>query len=183
MDALDALLSRRSIRSYTGDPVTRDQVKELLHYAVHACSAGDQQPWRFVVIDERALLDKVAEQHPHAGMLRQAPVAILVCGATGRLPFPGFWEQDCAAVTQYLLLAAHASGLGGVWLGLHPDPERTALMARLLNIPDEVVPFALVPIGVPYERPRLPERDHREWVRRNDWNEPFFVSDVDRLHP
>jgi nitroreductase len=151
MEALQAILSRRSIRLYTSEPVKAELVDELLHAAMSAPSAGNQQPWQFVIITERQKLDVIPTFHPYAGMVKLAPVAILVCGDTRLDKNKGYWVQDCSAATQNLLLAAHAHGLGAVWVGVYPREERMKDFRKLLGIPEEVIPFALIPLGYPAE--------------------------------
>jgi nitroreductase len=145
----DPVLQRRSIRKYTADAVPDELVTTLLRAAMAAPSAGNQQPWQFVVIRERATLRAVTEFHPYAAMLGHAPLAILVCGDTRLEKWPEFWPQDCAAATENLLIEAQALGLGAVWLGVYPLVERVDGMRELLGIPTHVTPFALVPVGRP----------------------------------
>ena len=168
VDCLDMILSRRSIRAYTDEPVTQVQIEQLLRAAMSAPSANNEQPWQFVVIDERELLDTIPDEvHPYAQMLKEAPVAILICGEPRRQHHAGYWEQDCAAATQNLLLAAHSLGLGAVWLGVHPREKRVRRMRRLLNLPDSLVPFALIAIGWPAEEKPPSDRYDPERVHYN----------------
>ena len=95
MDAIEAILSRRSIRRYTPQPVSEETVRLLLEAAMSAPSAGNEQPWHFVVITERRLLDEIPRFHPYADMLQEAQMAILVCGDTERERYAGHWVQDC----------------------------------------------------------------------------------------
>jgi len=169
MDALQAMLTRRSIRRYTDDPVPPDQVDRLLAAAMAAPSAGNQQPWHFVVIRERALLDAIPKFHPHSGMLREAPLALLVCGDLSLEKYEGYWIQDCSAATENLLLAAHAEGLGAVWLGLHPRPERVQGMRELLGLPESVIPLALIALGHPAEAKDPASRFDPSRVHHDRW--------------
>jgi nitroreductase len=167
-DCLDLILSRRSIRAYTDEPVTEEQIEQLLRAAMSAPSANNEQPWQFVVIDDRELLDTIPDEvHPYSKMLKEAPVAILVCGEPRRQHHAGYWEQDCAAATQNLLLAAHSLGLGAVWLGVHPREKRVDGMRELLNLPGYLVPFALISIGHPAEEIPPSNRYDPERVHRN----------------
>jgi nitroreductase len=151
MDAVEAILTRRSIREYTAQAVSDELIKELLQAAMSAPSAGNQQDWQFVVVRNRQVLDELGRVHPYAP-LRGAPLAILVCGDLQRESHKGFWVQDCAAATQNLLLAAHAKELGAVWCGCYPREERAAGLRQLLGLPEHVVPLALVVIGYPAEK-------------------------------
>ena len=153
--AADAVLenihNRKSVRQYTAEPVSEEHIQTMLKAAMAAPSAVNYQPWRFVVVTEREQLDAMAEVLPFARMLKQAPLAIVVCGET--LWFEGkeniFWQQDCSAATQYLLLAAEALGLGAVWTGVYPDPERSAQLSAFLGLPETVQPLCAIPIGHP----------------------------------
>jgi nitroreductase len=165
----DPVLSRRSIRRYTADPVGDASVERLLRAAMAAPSAGNQQPWRFVVLRERETMLAVSEVHPYAKMLDHAPVAILVCGEPSACKWPQMWEQDCSAATENVLIEAERLGLGAVWLGIHPLTERIEGVRALLGIPEAVVPFALVAVGRPAERKEPADRYDEARVHHERW--------------
>lgn len=167
MDVLEAILDRRSIRRFTAEDVSREAEQVLLRSAMYAPSAGNQRPWHFVVLRARHLLDAIQTFHPYAGMLREAPLAVLVCADLALETHPGYWMVDCAASTENLLLAAHGLGLGAVWLGVFPREERMDGMTRLLSLPQSVRPFALVAVGHPAEHPPRPERFMPERIHRD----------------
>ena len=169
MKAMDAIVSRRSIRKYTSQAVSDEVVRELLSAAMSAPSAGNQQPWQFVVIRSRRILDQVPSVHPYSQMIREAGLAILVCGDLQLETHAGFWVQDCSAATQNLLLAAHAKGLGAVWLGVYPREARVAGLRQLLGLPDHVIPLALVPVGYPAENRPLANRFIPQRVHSDGW--------------
>ena len=169
MDALDAIFSRRSIRKYTAEPVTEEQITVLLKAAMAAPSAGNEQAWQFIVIRDRTLLDAVPAFHPYAAMVKQAPAAIVVCGDLSLEKFKGFWSQDCSAAAQNILLAATAQGLGAVWTALHPMADRVAGMRKLLGLPEHIVPLALIPVGHPAEHPGRADRFDAARVRKDRW--------------
>lgn len=169
MDIFEAIHTRRSVRSFEPAPVAEEHIRTLLEAAMAAPSAGNAQPWEFVVVTDRALLDAVPAIHPYAAMCRQAPLAILVCGDTGREKYPGFWVQDCAAAVQNLLLAARGLGLGAVWTGIHPVAEREEAFRRMFGLPASVVPLALVPVGHTTQPQGRKERFDAGRVRRNRW--------------
>ena len=124
METLQAIATRRSIRKFLGKPVSSDTVRMLLEAAMFAPSAGNEQPWQFIVLDDRKLLDEVPSICANASMCRQSPLAILVCGDKAFERYPEFWVQDCSAAVENLLLAAHALGLGAVWAGVYPLNDR-----------------------------------------------------------
>jgi nitroreductase len=165
----DPVLSRRSIRKYTDEPVDDVTVERLLRAAMAAPSAGNQQPWQFVLLRERATLRAIPAFHPYAKMLPDAPVAILVCGDPGRAKWPQMWEQDCSAATENLLIEAELLGLGAVWLGVHPLTERVEGLRALLGIPASVVPFAVVSLGWPAQRKEPPDRFDAARVHVERW--------------
>jgi nitroreductase len=165
----DPVLSRRSIRRYTDQPVDDETVERLLRAAMAAPSAGNQQPWRFVVIRERAMLQAIADMHPYGKMLPGAPVAIVVCGDPGDAKWAALWDQDCSACTENLLIEAELLGLGAVWLGIHPLPEREAALRELLGIPAHVVPFAVVPFGWPAQHKEPSDRYDTARVHSERW--------------
>ena len=169
MDTLEAIHTRRSIRKYTDEPVSEETIETLLRAAMAAPSAGNEQPWHFVVIDDRKLLDEIPKFHPYSAMLKGARVAILIAGDLSLETYEGYWVQDCSAATQNLLLAAHAEGLGAVWLGVHPVEERETGMRKLLGIPDNVIPFSLIALGYPAEQKGREDRYQAGRVRRNGW--------------
>lgn len=169
MDAIEALLTRRSIRRFVREPVPAATVDTLLAVLFSSPSAADARPWHFVVIDRPALLDALADAMPKCDMLREAPAAMLVCADPGLGKIPGFWPQDCAAAVENLLVAVHALGLGGVWIGLHPVADRETAVRRILHVPDDKVPFALVPFGPPAERLPREERRDAAKVHTNGW--------------
>ncbi len=169
MDAMEAILSRRSIRRYSKDPVPDSVLKEILEAAMSAPSAGNQQPWHFVVINKREILDKIPEFHPHSQSLIMASVAILVCGDLELEQHKDFWVQDCSAAIENILIAVRAKGLGAVWLGIYPREERVSGMQKLLGIPPHVIPLAVIPIGHPAEDRPPAMRFNAARVHFNRW--------------
>lgn len=167
MDAIEAIMTRRSVRSYTDEPVDESLVRTLLEAAMAAPSAGDQRDWHFIVIDDQSVLDRIPDVHPYASMVPQAPLAILICGDLNQEHHEGYWVQDCAAATQNLLLAAWALGLGAVWLGVYPREERVVAITRLLGLPKHIIPLALVPVGHPAQDQGPESRFDAAKVSRN----------------
>jgi len=174
MDTLEAILTRRSVRKYQDRMVEPERLQMLLKAAMSAPSALNEQPWQFVVINDRSLFEKIMQVYPYAGMLKSAPLAILICGDLGLEKASGNWVLDCSCAAQNLLLAAHAIGLGAVWSGIYPETDRMEALSSLLNLPDWVRPLALVGIGYPDGVPPTPpERFRPERIRINDWNVRF----------
>lgn len=143
------IFARRSIRAYTDQKVERDKVERLLRAAMVAPSAKNQQPWEFLVIEDRAVLDKLINTSPYTSPVGRAPLAIVMLGNTTDLKAPGYWVQDCSAATQNVLLEATSLGLGACWMGIHSNPEAEAYVRALFDLPEHIEPFALVSIGYP----------------------------------
>ncbi|MFH1851872.1 MAG: nitroreductase family protein [Candidatus Neomarinimicrobiota bacterium] len=164
-EAIQWLLNRRSIRSFHSDPVADETIELILQAAMAAPSANNKKPWHFLTITDRAVLNRIAEVHPFAKMCREAPLVIVVCAEPDQSP--NYWEQDCAAATENILLAGTSLGLGTVWLGVHPRLERKRDLQRLFDLPATIEILSMVAIGRPAEvkEPRTqydPARVHRE---------------------
>lgn len=151
--AMDCIMTRTSVRNYeAGHKISKDTVDMLLKAAMAAPTAVNKQPWAFVVVDDRAVMDSLMAACPYARMLEKAPLAIVTCGDMS-LAIEGeardMWIQDVSAATENLLLAAHALGLGAVWTGVYPIPERVEGVKKALGLPSNIVPLAVVPVGYP----------------------------------
>ncbi|HOW35664.1 MAG TPA: nitroreductase family protein [Candidatus Omnitrophota bacterium] len=166
---MKAIFERRSIRKYKPDPLTEETIREILEAAMAAPSAGNEQPWEFIVINNRTVLNEIPKIHPHASMTKEAPVAILVCGNLKKEVHKDLWPQDCAAAVENILLTVTDKGLGAVWTAVYPREERVAGMRKLLNIPEHVVPFALIPIGYPAEEKPPIKRFDAARIHYNKW--------------
>ena len=169
MDTLEAIYTRRSVRDFTNDPISEVDIQDLLKAGMHAPSAKNEQPWHFIVIDDLDILHAIPSFHPYAKMLFEAPLAILVCSDQHLALKPASWVQDCSAATQNILLAAHAKGLGAVWLGVYPDEDRVEGMQTLLELPSNIRPMALVALGHPASRPESLDRYDPSRVHHNGW--------------
>jgi len=169
MDCLDALFSRRSIRSYTDEPVSDGDIELLLKAAMSAPSAGNQQPWRFIVVTEHGQLQALSEATPYSRLVASAPLAIVVCGDTRAEKHPGYWVQDCSAAMENMLVAANAIGLGAVWVGVHPVPDRTENVARIGAVPAGIVPLGMAAIGHPAEHKPPAQRYEPGYVHHDKW--------------
>ena len=145
---LDFIKARRSIRKYTSEPVTDEQIQTLLEAAMAAPSASNRQTWEFVVVRDAGLCKKLGQVHQWADMVAEAPVVFVVCG---RANDSRHWIEDCSAATENLLLAVTALGLGAVWIGIHPDRDREAHVQRTLRLPDVWRTLCLIPVGHPAE--------------------------------
>jgi nitroreductase len=169
MDTLTAIFTRRSIRKYTSQPVSDDMIKILLQAAMSAPSARNEQSWEFVIIKDKKTLKQVPSFHPFARHVPEAPVAIVVCGNTKLEAKPGLWALDCSNATMNILLAAHSLGLGAVWTTLYPYEDRMAGMKKLLNLPDNIIPLTIIPIGYPGEKKQREDRFNASKIHSEKW--------------
>jgi len=149
---LKAIHSRKSVRHFSDEKVSKDQLEQLMKAGMAAPSANNVQPWVFIGITNRQTLDLLANGLPYAKMLFRASAAIVVCGLpakSGTDSPEGYWVQDCSAAAQNILIAAESMGLGAVWTGVYPRPERIQVVRNILGIPEKVTPLNLIPIGYP----------------------------------
>lgn len=160
MEVLHAILTRRSIRAYDGTPIPRDTLEKIVTAGMYSPSARNNRPWEFIVITDRALLQALSSIRPYWKMLSIASAAIAVLMDDTRYTSPtvAFSVQDCAAATENVLLAAHALGLGAVWLGLHPMEAEQTAVRNLLGIPEHIDPFSLISLGYPAAEAKQPNR-------------------------
>ena len=169
MEALDVLKTRRSIRKYTDEKISEDKIKELLNCSMFAPSAFDTQPWQFIVIDKKEMFGDILKVATHAEMIKGASHAIIICGDNKLQETRDLLIQDISAATQNLLLAAHSLGLGAVWTGIYPFEEIVTGIRKLFNLPENILPVAMVVLGYPAEKPEQPVRYKEEKVHFNKW--------------
>jgi nitroreductase len=167
---METIYKRRSIRKYTGEPVSEEALLKFIKAGMNAPSAGNEQPWYFVIINERETLNAIADVHPYAKMLYQAPAAILVCGNPSLEKHEGYWVQDCSAATQNILLEIEDQEYGGVWIGVYPREERINSLRDLLEVPENIIPFSLIGLGHPAEFKDPNDKFPEERIRWNRWS-------------
>lgn len=170
-EALTTIYTRCSVRSFTGEAVSRDRLVEILRAAMAAPSAVNVQPWAFVAVTERETLNALCERLPYAKMLDRAGGAIVVCGIPDKDErySKDYWVMDCSAATENLLLACHALGLGAVWTAVHPGEDRIAAVREILGIPQTIIPLNVIPIGVPKENGRVVDKFREENIHWERW--------------
>jgi len=161
---IDTIFSRRSIRHFTADPVDRETLVLLLQAAMSAPTACNSQPWEFIVVTEPEVLGQIRDRFLAARY--NAPAAIVVCGNIGianNSVARFHWEQDCSAATENILIAAAGLGLGAVWIGVHPLPNKIKSLSEILGIPEHVIPLSMVYVGHPAQakEPRTQYDEHR----------------------
>lgn len=166
---MDSIFRRRSIRKYTSENVSDEQLEQILRAGMAAPSAGNEQPWHFVIIRDRAILDGIREFHRYARMLAQAPCAVAVCADTTHNKYESFWVQDCAAATENMLIEAQELGLGAVWLGIYSIAEYVQKLTPLLGLPASITPFCIVSIGHPAETVEPADRFDPSRIHQDKW--------------
>ena len=169
MDALQAISTRRSIRKFTSEPISDADVDTVLRAAMAAPSASNEHPWRFVVARERATLGRLSKTTPFAGPLAAAPLGIVVCADQKVLRHQGFWVIDCSAAIENLLLAAHAIGLGGVWIGVHPVTAFSIAVRVAADLPRHIKPHSMIALGHPAEERPPIDRHDPEFIHLERW--------------
>ncbi len=159
-ERVDMICSRRSVRSFTGVAVSRENLLTILRAGMSAPSAVNVQPWAFVVVTKREMLDALCDVLPYAKMLDKAGAAIVVCGIPEKdnVYSRKYWTMDCSAASENILLACHALGLGAVWTAAYPEADRMASVRKLLDIPERIVPLNVIPIGVPADKGQPKEK-------------------------
>lgn len=170
--AIKNIMTRVSVREFTGEKISEAQLDTLLRAAMAAPSAINKQPWAFIVVTDEAIIAKLGEALPYSRCSNHPAVAIIPCGDLSKAiegEMGAFWVNDVSAATENLLLAAHSMGLGAVWTGLHPDMNRAKLVQEMLGLPEHIIPLCVVPVGVPAEHPEIKDKYKPENIHYNAW--------------
>ena len=165
MEALEAIRRRRSVRSYTGDPIPREDLEKIVDAARLAPSGYNRQPWEFIVVTDHSVIDQLKTA---ALWMENAGAIIAVVMETSSK----FWLEDGSAAVENILIASTALGYGSCWLQGDTEPREEELK-ELLGIPDDKKLLTLVPIGVPSEWPtreKKPLSEVLHWERYRERN-------------
>jgi nitroreductase len=165
-DRLRFIFARRSVRRYQEKAVSDVDVRALLEAAMAAPSANNSRPWHFVAATDRRSLKALAARHPYGKMLTGAGLCIAVCADAS---LSAWWQHDCSAAVENILIAAAALGLGGVWLGVHGRADRVKAVREILGIPQQISVLCLVSIGHPAEAPEPRTQYDPARVHRGRW--------------
>lgn len=165
-DALENIFSRKSVRKFLAQPVEEEKVQLLLKAGMSGPSGKDTRPWEFIVVDSRMILDSLAAALPYAKMLKDAPMAIIVCGDTTK---SSYWYLDCSAAAENILLAAEALGLGGVWTAAYPYEDRMQAVKKYTGIPDHISSLCVIPVGYPAGPQNPKDKWDASRIHRNQW--------------
>ena len=157
---VENIMTRSSVRTYTSQPVEQDKIDILLKAGMAAPTAGNKQPWEIMVINDRKILDAFPPLIKGTHMAAKAQQAIVVLGTPAKALLPEYWIQDCSAVTENILLAAHGLGLGAVWCGAYPEngTNRVEGMSKLLNLQDGTYALNVIVIGYPEGEPIVKDK-------------------------
>lgn len=181
--ALEVIKARTSIRAFTGEKLSEEQINTLLDAAMAAPTAADIRPWHFVVITDDEVKSGLYSGERHKSMVTTAGVVIVVCGETTRQVRPrdaepdaepevrpnNWWFEDCSAATENLLLAATALDLGAVWLSCYPNEKSVERIKAYLGLPETIVPLAIVPVGYPAENPEPKQKWDPSKIHYDRW--------------
>lgn len=168
-DFIDIILNRRSIRKFKPDVIPDESITILLKAAMYAPTARNTQSCKFIVINSRELLNKLADIHPYGKMLKEAPLAIIVAGDKALEKDESYLAINGAAATQNILLAAYSKQLGSVWLGVYPRMDRMRAISDLFKLPADIIPISMIAIGYPNEEVPFPNRFVPEKIHYNNW--------------
>ncbi len=173
MSDLSWIMNRKSIRRYQDVPVNDEDLQKILQAGMAAPSAVNQQLWEFIVVTESQTLKSLGSELPYAKMLLQAHAAIIVCGNLTKTfnhdPQSPYWIMDCSAASENILLAVEMLGLGAVWTAVYPEAQRVEAVRRILNLPEQVIPLNVIPIGVPAVKEAAKNKWNPLVVHQNRW--------------
>ena len=166
---MNSIFKRRSIRKYTEQFVSDELVKKLLEAAMSAPSAGNERLWHFVVVRDKSILEKLSSISRNAYMIKDASVAFVVCADLNLEIKKGMWVQDCSAATENILIEVEDLNLGAVWVGVYPRDDRVATVKSTINLPINIIPLSIIPVGYPAEKFITPSRYDESRVHLDKW--------------
>ena len=163
---IDAILSRHSVRKFTGESINEEDLKTIVKAGMAAPSAMNIQPWFFIVVTDKTILSNLCKSLPYAKMLDAAGAAIIVCGDSKEAN----WVVDCAAATENILLAAHALGYGAVWTAVYKYESRIEPVRKECRIPNNIIPLNVIPIVVALDKNSKPiDKYNERKIHKNVW--------------
>ncbi len=165
--AIENILNRKSVRKYSDKKIEKEKIDTILRCAMAAPSGMNKQPWEILVVTDKEKLEKIAEVAPNASYAKNSQVTIIVCG--DKNISDRFWEQDCCAVTENILLAVEALDLGAVWCMVYPSDERVAGIKSLFNLPENIIPLNIIPIGYPFAKEEPKQKYNVKKIHNNNW--------------
>lgn len=166
---MNSIFRRRSIRQYTNQNVSDEDLKKLLEAAMSAPSASNVRPWHFVVVRDKVMLEKLSKTHQYAYMVKKANVAIVVCGDNTLHSHKDYWILDCSAATENILIEVTELNLGAVWVAVFPRDVRINHVRELLKLPENIMPLCIIPIGYPAEKIEQIDRFDQSRIHVERW--------------
>ena len=161
------IFNRRSVRQYSNRPIEAEKMDKIIRAAMQAPSAGNQQPWEFIVVQERKLLEQLSLLSLYAGPIKGAAAAIVLLGNEEHMRFPENWQMDLSAAAENILLEAVHLELGAVWLGVAPIKDRVEYVAKFFDLPKNIWPFGVIAMGYPETENKFVDRYDKSKVHFN----------------
>lgn len=162
MEAYEAIMTRASVRSFQDRPISDAEVRKILEAGMSGPSCANRRDWSFLVVRDKEKLNQMADTNGRpAAPLRGAALGILVCGDLKKAfqPAPDYWIIDGSIAAQNMILAAHAMGIGSVWLGTYPQMDRVKGQAELFGLPEHIMPHSVIAFGYPDPTEEGPARE------------------------
>ena len=170
-DALAVIQERKSVRHFTGEKVSKEDIETILRAGMAAPAAVHMLPWKFIVVTEKSRIKALSEGLIFAKMLPQAGTAIVVCAAPqeAAMSNEAFAIIDCTCASENILLAAEALGLGAVWTAVYPNNQAMDFVRKELNIPSNIIPLNVIPIGYPTGEDRAQDKFESSNIHWEQW--------------
>ena len=144
---MEEIFKRRSIRKYTNEEITEEDLHQILKAGMNAPTAKNLKPFEFIVVKNKEMLEQLSSASKYSVFVKDSNATIIVLGRE----LSEFWQQDLGAVTQNILLQATALNIGSCWIGIAPNKENEQYVKEKLNIPNELRVFSIITLGYPKE--------------------------------
>jgi nitroreductase len=175
-ETLDNIFTRRSVRDFTDNPVSRQDLELIVEAGLSAPSAHGKRSWHIAVIENQSIRDRLTEKLQWFRPVKVAATSILVLGNPSAGVQKEYWPQDCAALTENILIAARSLGLGTTWCGIYPVEHNMEMVKSVLEIPRNLIPFGMIGIGHPLKSDAFRERDRADDDKRVSWNPNWGIE-------
>ena len=170
-EVISNIKNRKSVRHFTGESVSKEDLNKILISAMCAPTAVNKQPWSFIAVTDRKTLDELSDKLPSAKMLSQSGAAIIIC-AIPEKAYDGNTEFaiiDCSLAGENILLTVESLGLGALWTASYPDKDRMSTVRKILNIPENIIPLCVIPIGHPTGEDKPKDKFKEENIHWEKW--------------
>jgi len=164
------IFNRRSIRKFQDRPIEKEKIDKLIRAAMQAPSAANQQPWEFIVVEDKDTLKQLSLMTPYSKPVAGSAVTIVLLANTDKFLVPTGWQQDLGAASQNILLEATYLDLGAVWLGVSTAEPAVDFVNEFFKLPENIKPFGLIAVGYPDgQKNEFVDRYHEEKVHYEKW--------------